>query len=173
MVGHELTALALELEVASHQAAGDALEHVTRARGIAKDLLANIRATVGELRDAPARLEPTLRSLIEHIPGLAVELVVDELRPLDGSSSLAVIRCVQEILTNTIRHASASHLTITITSDDDRLVVRARDDGHGTRQVKPGNGLTGMAERVEALGGALELESAPGQGFTVTLTVPT
>ncbi|MPV36370.1 sensor histidine kinase [Georgenia subflava] len=172
VVGHQLTALALELEVAAHRATGDGAEHVARARGIAKDLLADVRATVGELRDAPAGLEPTLRGIVEHVPGLAVELEVDERRPLDDAATIAVVRCVQEIVTNTVRHAGAAHLQVAVVSDDDGLRLRAHDDGVGVRAVEPGNGLTGMAERFEELGGELSLDSVPGRGFTVRARVP-
>jgi signal transduction histidine kinase len=172
LLGHQLTALALELEVAAHRTAGDGLEHVHRARAIAKDLLTDVRATVGELRDVPAGLEPTLREVVGHVPGLDVELTVDERVPLDEARRIGVIRCVQEVVTNTVRHASATHLRIDLASDTSGLVLRAQDDGVGARRVEPGNGLTGMRERMEELGGALTVESAPGQGFTVTARVP-
>ncbi|WP_125773335.1 sensor histidine kinase [Antribacter gilvus] len=172
VIGHQMTALALELEVASHRATGDALEHVTRARGIAKDLLGDVRTTVGALRDVPASLEPTLRALVEHVPGLEVDLLVDERRPLDEARTIAVVRCVQEVLTNTVRHAGASHLRLAVTSDEDGVVVDARDDGRGATVVRLGNGLTGMTERVEELGGELRVESSPGRGFGVVVRVP-
>ena len=172
LLGHQLTALALELEVASHRVSGDGLEHVHRARGIAKDLLTDVRATVGELRDAPGGLEPTLREVVEHVPGLDVELTVDERVPLDESRRIGVIRCVQEVVTNAVRHSSATRLRIELVSDEGGVVLRAQDDGVGVRRVERGNGLTGMTERMEELGGSLTVESAPGRGFTVTARVP-
>ncbi|MCK6211715.1 sensor histidine kinase [Georgenia sp. EYE_87] len=171
VIGHQLTALALELEVASHRTDGEGREHVLRARGIAKDLLADVRRTVGDLRDAPAGLEATLRAVVD-VPGLAVDLTVDEQVPLDESRRIGVVRAVQEIVTNTVRHASATTLTIDVVSDDDGLVLRAGDDGVGAARVERGNGLSGMAERFEELGGELTVESAPGAGFRVLAQVP-
>ncbi|MBZ2198600.1 sensor histidine kinase [Occultella gossypii] len=171
VLGHQLTALALELEVAAHRTTGDGLEHVTRARGIAKGLLTDVRATVGEMRDAPVGLEPTLRAIVSDVPGLAVSLSVAEVRPLDEERTLVVVRCVQEALTNTLRHARATRLRIDVRSDADGLTVRAEDDGRGTAAIERGNGLRGMAERVEAIGGTLTLASEPGRGFRLLLTV--
>ncbi|WP_165962698.1 sensor histidine kinase [Occultella glacieicola] len=170
LLGHQLTALALELEVAAHRSTGESLEHVARARGIAKDLLTDVRATVGELRDAPIGLEPTLRAIVSDVPGLSVGLSVAEVRPLDEERALVVVRCVQEILTNTLRHARATRLWIDVRSDEDGLRLSAEDDGSGTGAIERGNGLRGMAERAEAIGGSLALASEPGAGFRVLLT---
>lgn len=171
VLGHQLAALALELEVASHRTSGAGLDHVVRARDIAKELLRDVRTTVGELRDARTGLEPTLRDVVERL-GLAVDLTVDERVPLDDARTLAVVRAVQEIATNTVRHAGATRLAVEVVSGDEGLVVRAHDDGVGVRRIARGNGLTGMAERFEELGGELELDSAPGRGFRVTARVP-
>jgi len=172
VMGHQLTALALELEVAGHRTEGAGREHVLRARGIAKDLLADVRRTVGDLREAPTDLAPTLRAAVERVPGLAVDLTVDERVPLDEAHRIAVVRAVQEIVTNTARHACARTLAIAVVSDDEGLVLRAQDDGIGAARVEPGNGLSGMVERFEELGGELTVESAPGAGFTVAAYVP-
>ena len=76
-------------------------------------------------------------------------------------------------MTNTTRHASARNLWITIAESGDGLSVRARDDGRGTAVIRPGNGLTGMRERFEALGGRIELRSSEGRGFEVNGFMPT
>ncbi|WP_447925216.1 sensor histidine kinase [Georgenia muralis] len=96
----------------------------------------------------------------------------DDRSPLDEERTIAVVRAVQEVVTNTVRHAAASRLEISVVSDVDGLVVRAHDDGAGARRIVPGNGLTGMRERVEELGGEVSFASAPGQGFTVTIRLP-
>jgi len=171
VLGHQLTALALELEVASHQTSGAGRDHVLRARDVAKDLLRDVRTTVGELRDTRTGLEPTLREVVEQL-GLAVDLRVEEAEPLDDARRLAVVRAVQEIATNTARHSGTTRLAVEVVSDNDGLVLRAHDDGAGARRIERGNGLAGMAERFEELGGELDLASGPGRGFTVTARVP-
>ncbi|MHA6524749.1 sensor histidine kinase [Tessaracoccus sp. G1721] len=171
VLGHQLTALALELEVASHRTDGPGRDHVLRARDIAKDLLGDVRSTVGELRDTRTGLEPTLRDVVERL-GLTVDLRVVEHEPLDDARRLAVVRAVQEVATNTARHSGAARLEVEVVSDDHGLMFRAHDDGAGVRRIVRGNGLRGMAERFEDLGGELEVESGPGRGFTVTARVP-
>lgn len=172
-LGHKLTALALALEVAQHQSDGPAREQVNHARSIAKDLLADVRNTVSALRETPTDLEPALRELVDGVPHLNVELTVEESVPLSAECSLAVVRCVQELATNALRHGHASRLRVAVTNDQHGLRVTAEDDGRGTRELQPGNGLTGMRERFDDLGGTVEFTSSPGAGFRLSAQVPT
>ncbi|PRX51479.1 signal transduction histidine kinase [Prauserella shujinwangii] len=172
VVGHKLTALALELEVASHLVTGDGREQVARARSVAKDLLTDVRATVGQLRESRFPLERMLRSLADEVPGLDVTVEVGAAARVEGEHAHVVLRCVQEVITNTLRHAAAGHLHVLVRADDDGIRVETRDDGRGASAITPGNGLTGMRERFEALGGTLELRSAPGAGFTTVGRLP-
>jgi signal transduction histidine kinase len=82
------------------------------------------------------------------------------------------VRCVQEILTNTVRHADAEHLWITVSQAGAAVTISAHDDGCGTMAVRPSNGLTGMRERLEHLGGTLTYRSEPGRGFQLRATLP-
>jgi signal transduction histidine kinase len=172
LVGHQLTALSLELEVASHKADGDARTHVLRARGTAKDLLSDVRKAVSELRARTPGLERPLRELVDDLPNLEVSLNVVEDIEVDEQTALTVLRCVQELVTNTLRHAQARQMWITVHADPDAVRVDVRDDGQGAPVVAPGNGLIGMRERVEQLGGQLRVTSAAGRGFRVKATVP-
>ncbi|QCB94848.1 sensor histidine kinase [Cellulomonas shaoxiangyii] len=171
VVGHQLTALALELEVASHSAGAD--EHVARARTVAKDLLTDVRTVVGELRRAPGGLESALEGVLA-LPGLDVELEVEPGLVLDDARLVAVVRCVQEAATNALRHApEATRLAVRVRRDGDLVEVAVHDDGPGTLAWAPGHGLRGMRERVTALGGTLAVDPGPGRGFRVTARVPT
>ena len=171
-LGHRLTALALALEVASHQVDGPGRDQVDRARSIAKDLLTDVRRTVGALREAPQTLTPALEELVDSLPGLRVDLAVEETVPVDAERSLAVVRCVQELATNARRHGDATRLAVTVVNDERGLVISAADDGRGTPVVRPGNGLTGMRERFGELGGSVEFASTPGAGFRLNARVP-
>jgi signal transduction histidine kinase len=172
VIGHQVTALALELEVASHLSEGQAAgQHVSRARRIAKDLLGDLRATVGQLRDEGRPLSETLASIVAPLPEPAVHLDVPATLHLDEQRRTVLVRCVQEIVTNTIRHAGASNLWIDVTpGGDGSVTLRARDDGRGAPQVRHGNGLTGMRERVELVGG--ELSVTAEDGFRVQARLP-
>ncbi len=172
VVGHQLTALALELEVASHRVSGEEAEHVTRARSIAKDLLRDVRATVSGLRQEVQGLEAALHDVVAGTPGLQVELDVDEGVPVEQADVLVLVRCVQECVTNALRHAAARRLTVRVRSDDDGVTLEAHDDGRGAPRLVLGNGLTGMTERVEARGGRIELDPGVGRGFAVTVRIP-
>ena len=172
VVGHQLTALALELEVASHRVTVGDAENVIRARGIAKDLLRDVRATVSDLRAEVHGLESALRQTVVGIPGLHVSLTVEERVPVDHADALVLIRCVQELVTNTVRHAGAEHLTVRVVVDNAGISLMARDNGRGTRQLELGNGLTGMTERVEHRGGVITFDLGAGRGFGVSAQIP-
>lgn len=172
LVGHQLTALALELEVATHRS--DNGDHVERARGIARDLLADVRSTVGELRRRAPDLATTLRRITEQLPRPAVHVsVADGVAP-DEERTVAVVRCVQEFLTNAIRHAEAENVWIEIgPGADGGLRLHACDDGRGAGpDLVPGNGLRGLVERAAALGGTVDFGPAGARGFAVTAVLP-
>ena len=94
-------------------------------------------------------------------------IVIDD--PLQAH---AILRCVQEIITNTARHAAARRLWIAIERRADGIAVTARDDGRGANVVTWGNGLRGMRERFEEYSGRVEFSSAEGRGFEVRACMP-
>ena len=85
----------------------------------------------------------------------------------DPERAHALVRCVQEIVTNSVKHAGADNLWIEFVKTDGKLQVRARDDGRGVVSIKEGQGLRGMRERLERLGGRLEIEATPRHGFSL------
>ena len=174
-VGHHLTALSLNLEAAAYTAKDTAAaEHLRRARETARTLLSEVRRTVTELREAPMPLLPSLRALAEGAPGLSVHLdVPGELALESTEAAHSLFRCVQEVLTNTLRHAGARNLWITIVPMEDGGVrVHARDDGRGSARVTPGSGLTGMRERFTRLGGRVEWRAGAGHGLELEAWLP-
>ena len=173
VLGHNLTSLTVHLDVADRLAQGASVEHVRCARTIAGTLLDEVRGVVSQIRVQPVDLRATLLSLTEGLPGLRVDLTLpDELTALDPARADAILRCVQELITNTLRHAQAHELSIEIRqSADGALSIAARDDGRGGEVVE-GHGLSGMRERFEALGGSLSIACAPGRGFSVQGQIP-
>ncbi|KAG0775967.1 hypothetical protein G6F22_012920 [Rhizopus arrhizus] len=175
LLGHQLTALTLNLEVAGHLADGQALEHVKRSHALAKLLLGNVREVVRQLRETGAiDLAAALRPLTENVPSLDIQLEIeDPLNVDDPQRAHVLLRCTQEIITNAVRHAGARHLWIKVYREaPDRVVVEARDDGVGAEMVNVGNGLRGMRERLQQCGGQLQVETRPGEGFRLRATVP-
>lgn len=175
LLGHHLTSLSLNLEVASHLTEGEARDHVEQASSMARLLLSDVREAVREIREGGSvDLAGPLRSLVSDVPQPRVHLSLPE-EPLvsdDPERAHAVLRCVQEVVTNSVRHAGARNLWIDIERQDGELVVQARDDGRGTREIRPGRGLTGMRERLERMQGQLRVASAAGAGFTVEARLP-
>lgn len=172
VVGHHLTALILELESSAQAEPASDHVHLDRARSIARNLLGAVRGAVGDLRDHQPALRDALAN-VTHLPQPQVELSVEEGLDVDDATSLALIRCVQEVVTNTARHADATKLQIGIRSGPGGAVqLDAHDDGRGTTRLQPGSGLNGLTERIDALGGTVEFVTAPGHGMRVTAWIP-
>lgn len=79
---------------------------------------------------------------------------------------------VAESLTNTAKHTAAPHLRVTLSADDEQVVIEARDEGHGGADASRGTGLRGLAERADVLGGELRVTSPPGGPTILTLVLP-
>ena len=90
----------------------------------------------------------------------------------DGARGQCILRCVQEIVTNALRHSRAKNLWITITREDDVIALDARDDGCGATEVRAGHGLSGMRARLEELGGWLRVATEPSREFAVRAWLP-
>lgn len=174
LVGHHLTALALNLEVASHLTEGKARGHVQQAQSISKLLLSDVREVVSTLREGdPMHLDRTLRAMVEGVPRPQIHLSLPEPFTLsDAPRAHALLRLAQEVLTNTIKHSGAKNLWLRFELRDAGIEVSAHDDGHGTDKLKDGNGLSGMRERLSAFGGTLICESKLGCGFNVAAFLP-
>jgi signal transduction histidine kinase len=173
-MGHHLTALSLQLDVASRLADGRAAEHVHQAHAIARLLLADVRDVVSQLRDSSAMdAADAIRSLLLAAGDLRVHLdMPPSLGPLDDDRTHAIVRCVQEVMTNAVRHAGARNLWITLAERADGIHVHARDDGRGAGAFAWGNGLCGMRERFEALAGRVDVQTSAGGGFEVRGVMP-
>ena len=173
-VGHSLTALSIQLEVASHLAGGVALDHVRQSQILAKSLLSEVRDVVGQLRhDSALPFTQALEQLIARVPALAIRCAVnDAAKDLPEPQRSVLLRCVQEAITNTLRHAQARTLDITVERAPDRTVLRTADDGVGAETIHFGHGLELLQERVRSLGGAVAIRSSPGRGFEITAQIP-
>jgi signal transduction histidine kinase len=175
LLGHHLTALSLNLEVAGHITEGQAQEHVHQAHTLAKLLLTDVREAVSQLRDSGAiDLAAALRPLTEQVPSLDIHLDIEEpLSVEDPEHAHVLLRCTQEIITNAVRHAGAHNLWIQVRREaQGEVVVQAHDDGVGADGIVVGNGLRGMRERLQQCGGELQIETRRGQGFRLRASVP-
>jgi len=173
LLGHHLTALSLNLEVASHLAGGEALQHIAKSQSLTKLLLSDVRDSVSRLREEePVDLAAALRSIRDAVAAPAIHIDADRLGVTDPEVARTALRAVQEIVTNTLRHAAARNLWLTVGIRDRTLSIDARDDGGGTDQLLLGNGLRGMGERVRGARGTLDITSTRGHGFEVHIRLP-
>jgi signal transduction histidine kinase len=124
-------------------------------------------------------LVASLQTLVERFRadrGLDVELVSSFGEPmLSPAARLTVLRMVSEALNNVGRHSRSKRAEVSVSASDDRLTVAVRDWGVGFDPALVGSGhfgLAGMAQRVGLLGGHTTVDSAPGQGTTVLITLP-
>ena len=174
LLGHHLTALSLNLEVAGHMTEGRAQEHVKQAHTLARLLLTDVREVVSQLREGDAiDLGAALLLLTDRVPSLDIHMDIQEPLTLDDAERAHVLlRCTQEIITNTVRHAGARNLWIQCRREAGAIVIDARDDGNGAETVIAGNGLRGMRERLRQHGGNMTIESRAGHGFRLCLQLP-
>lgn len=173
-LGHHLTALSLNLEVAAHKTEGSAHENVRSAQSLARLLLHDVKEIAGALKaDEEIDLPAELRRLAAGIPVPRVHLdLAADLRLGTPRRSRAVLRCVQEIVTNAIRHGEARNLWVALRPEGGVVRLDAHDDGSGAVALRDGNGLAGMRRRLEELGGTLLIETGPASGFSVQATLP-
>lgn len=175
LLGHHLTALSINLEVASHLAEGKAKEHVRQGQQLAKLLLADVRDVVSQMRsDEALDLESALEALVVGVPEPKIELSFSPgFRVNDPKQAQVLLRCAQESITNAIRHARARHLWLTFKRGAEGAIdMDVRDDGEGAAQLSSGNGLNGMRERLAQAGGSVAVSTAPGRGFELHIRLP-
>ncbi len=175
LVGHHLTALTINLQVAMHKTEGDAKQQVEKSYAIAKLLLADVREAVTEIREKSAlELSEALKALVESVPRLKIHLQLQEdLAIADVELADTILRCVQESLTNTLKHGHANEFHIKLRQQEEQVQLTMQDNGKVSDSIKPGNGLTGIKERVAALGGKVDFQ-ADKSGFRtfITMTAP-
>jgi signal transduction histidine kinase len=173
-LGHHLVALSLNLEIAAHESQGAARATVRAAQALARAILQDVKEIVHSSKDeAPVDLPCEIQRLAKELPRpkLHVSCPAD-LKVPDGRTSRAMLRAVQEIVTNSIRHGEAGNLWIAIERTPDQLRLAARDDGQAIDAFEEGFGLGGMRRRLEALGGSLTAAPGAAGGFEVCASLP-
>ncbi|MEL7298295.1 MAG: sensor histidine kinase [Pseudomonadota bacterium] len=173
LVGHHLTALSINLQIAERKTDGEAKASIQQSRALAKLLLSDVREAVSTLRDeSELDFRRALDLIVENVPQLNISLDIDPgLHIDDVEIADAVLRCIQEAITNTLRHANATMMTVKLWQQDGALRFAVQDNGSGATALREGNGLTGMRERLRGVGGEIAFDSSHG-GFGLTGTVP-
>lgn len=159
----------------------DSIDTIARhIYAVTYDLMRYLRPTSLDDLGLVDALHECISNLRLHEQGLRLETRFSgPLNELTETYNITLYRLVQESLTNIVRHASASHITLELhqrrQEDGDYLELSIRDNGLGFNQHGEnagGFGLIGMRERVNALGGQFQIESVPGSGTWVDVTIP-
>jgi signal transduction histidine kinase len=173
VIGHQLTALSLNLEVASHKVPEEFKPLLQDNLQLAKTLLGDVRQVVKEMRDEEQfDLAVSLKNLVNQLPNclLTIQspLNIDSLR-----LKQQLMFCLQEGISNALRHGKANQLTLTHNKSDNLLNIELIDNGKSTLLGEPcvfGSGLKGMEERLADFNGTVQLVSSP-TGSTLKLKV--
>ena len=140
-------------------------------------ILQQLRSVQGEEADVVCALRDYLSTWSRRHPQIAVDVVLPAGLPaLPANLCGAVLRFVQEGLTNVLRHAAAGHVAVALEARAGQLEIRVEDDGRGpaapSSQAGSGFGLRGLGERLHAVGGVLKLAAVPGGGCRLAASLP-
>jgi signal transduction histidine kinase len=198
-IGHRLTVSAVQLEGAQKLIATQpekSSQMITNVRQQVREALAELRQTVGRLRE-PVEIELSLPQALQRLAntfqestGLTVSLHVEETNPptsaVPASQRLTIYRTAQEALTNIHRHAQAQNAWLRLSINPSAICLEVDDDGHGLEKpdldendsqsigdTQSGFGLRGLRERALQLGGEFGVGARPdGTGTRVWLRLP-
>jgi signal transduction histidine kinase len=145
-------------------------------------IAARVDAVIGELRELAhgihpailtnAGLMPALHALAERTPEPEVHLRTADVPRLTPAEEATGYFVAAEALANTLKHANASQVRVSVEYEEGVLRIDVTDDGSGGADIGAGSGLLGLRDRVTALGGTLSVRSAPGRGTSVSAAIP-
>ncbi len=185
VVSHSISVIAVQTQAVRRRLRPDQNrenDDLLVVESTAREAMAELRRLFGVLRadDAGLSLAPQpgldqLEQLVEHVRSTGLDVKLGS--TVDGNAltpglSLAAYRIVQEALTNVMKHASATTVTVTVDRHDDTLDVRIEDDGRGLTRDSGGHGLRGIRERAELYGGTLDVGPSDCGGVRVVAQLP-
>jgi two-component system sensor histidine kinase DesK len=173
LLGHTLSLITLKSELANKvfdRDAATARREMLDVERVARDALAQVRRAVTGIRAAGFAAELASAKLLLESNGAHLEYELADV-PIPVEIETALAMTVREAATNIQRHARATCASITLEHTGGNLVLRIADDGRGG-DIVPGNGLSGMRERLAAIGAELRVESQRGRGTTLTASLP-
>jgi signal transduction histidine kinase len=181
VLAHALAGLAIQLEATQSLLERGAerdviLERVQRAHALAREGLVETRRAVGALRGEAVPVPDAIRTLVDEYDGHASLAIDGDLGRLNGPAGLALVRAVQEGMTNVRKHAPGADVAVTVDAGETELVAVVADRVNGASpaplaQTGGGYGLQGMRERAQSLGGTMSAGATP-DGWRVELRLP-
>ncbi len=157
LLGHHLTALIINLQIAGHLTKGEAQDKVKQCHSLAKLLMSDVREAVSSIKENQMFDLPTMFDLlIKNIPILKISYSINaEINIENFEMAKTILSITQEAITNSLKHSHADKFYIDLTSDHNNIHLQLTDNGHGNKTINPGNGLNGISERVKALNGKM------------------
>ncbi len=175
LLGHTLSLIAIKSELADRLFEHDpaaAREHVQELHQIARNSLTQVRAAVTGIRATGLAAERVSARLLLESSGVSLS-GAEQLPALPPPLDAALALCLREAVTNVHRHAAASAVTLDVQQTAAAIEMRIADNGcGGIDHAGLGNGLHGLRQRLEMLGGSLAIDSPRGRGTTLRLQVP-
>lgn len=183
-VNQSLTGLSLRIEALRTKAPPELSDELAETRALAAGAMEELLTLARQLRPTALDdlgLKAALAGLVDEldrqedlVAAFDCHPAANALASLSADVQLVTYRIAQEALSNAARHAEADHVRVRLLLDADGLELRVSDDGRGFNagRSEPGLGIAGMRERALQVGGALRIESLPGEGTRVRLRVP-
>lgn len=181
-LGHYLTTIYMQIQAARAVSRVDpkkAEEALTTAQNLTQEALKDVRRSVSALRDMPGdsiTLQEEVEKMLKNCEGVGLSAdlkVLGAPRTLSPQVVFTIYRAVQEGINNTCKHAHASQVSVVLDyTQADFVKLSIQDDGVGAKQLEGGFGLMGMRERAHMLHGDVAVDTKPGNGFRVELSVP-
>jgi two-component system sensor histidine kinase DesK len=173
LLGHTLSVIALKSELARKLVDRDvdaARNEIGEVERVARDALSQVRTAISGIRSTALAAEISAATALLQAHGLSVTCESEPVQlPLAAETALAL--SLREAATNVRRHSGARGVSICVRREASTVVVEVADDGRGGRIV-PGNGLNGMRERLDCVGGTLTLSPNKEGGTLLRATVP-
>ncbi len=152
-----------------------AVDYVARSLKNVREISRNLRPIQLDQLGLTAALESVVE-VVSESSNIVADMKIDNVDGvLDKEGEISFFRIVQECLNNILKHSNATHFSVKVTRTKEAVVLKVEDSGKGMGgdpSSKRGFGMTGMDERARILGGSLLIESTPGNGTTVFLSVP-
>ena len=174
LLGHTLSLIAIKSELAGKLLTRDAdaaAIQIGEIETIARKALSEVREAVSGFRASGFATELASARLSLLSAGVSLDARIPALPELASDIESALALSLREAVTNVVRHAHADRVEVELQAEPRSLALSISDDGRGST-IAPGNGLTGMRERIEHLGGRLQVDSAPGVGTRVRIWLP-
>jgi len=166
LLGHHLTALILNLDVASRLADGKAREHLGQSHALAKLLLADVRDVVSRLREhGPIDLcEATRQMLLERHPNLALVIGSTVAASLDGDGSVRVLWCLNEVVSVAVARLHVTDMRIALLSEGDSVDILVSSDSGTVASLLSGGHMQAVQNLIHEHGGAIREDATSGAG---------